>query len=178
MTALGTREHWSEPGSYSDDWLSRSAQAARLIRLGAVVLDIGCGPRMGLRGYLPEGCAYIPADLVRWTPDVQFIDVDANLFPDLRFDTTVMLGVVEYLRFPELAFQFCRGRAASMIVSYCHPKTPDPARRIEAGWVNAFSQEELSAVAAKGAWRLCGSETYRTSDAVVQRIHTFEPNAS
>jgi hypothetical protein len=126
---------------------------------------------MALRRYLPAGCSYIPADIHRWTPEVRHVDVDANAFPDGTFDCIVLLGVLEYLTKPELAFAFARSRARTMVVSYCHPTTADFQSRDEVGWLNAFSTEQLAELAAQSRWRIARSETFRASPQTRQMVY-------
>ena len=102
MIAIGSREYWRDPASYPDDWQLRAAQAALFVEPVVSVLDIGCGAGMTLRKYLPGGCVYIPADLVKWAPEVRHVDVDAGIFPEGEFDYVILLGVIEYLNRPEL----------------------------------------------------------------------------
>jgi hypothetical protein len=146
-------------------------QAARFIPPGAAVLDIGCGPHMALRHYLPAGCRYIPADMQQWTPDVRHVDVDADTFPDGTYDCVVLLGVLEYLKRPELAFAFAQRCAPAMVVSYCHPATSDLRWRDEMGWINAFSLEELRELVAESNWRMARSDTFKLSPQTRQLIH-------
>jgi 2-polyprenyl-3-methyl-5-hydroxy-6-metoxy-1,4-benzoquinol methylase len=171
MVRIGSRDYWRDRQSHPEDWRLRSMQAARFVSPGAVVLDIGCGPHMALRHYLPTGCDYIPADIHQWTPEVRHVDVDANTFPGGMFDCVVLLGVLEYLTKPELAFAFARNRATAMVVSYCHPTKSDLQQRDKAGWINAFSMDDLSNLAAENRWRIARSETFRVSPHTRQMVH-------
>lgn len=175
MASVGSREYWRHRESYPTDWAPRAAQAARLIAPGSIVLDLGCGPHMALREHLPEGCTYTPADLYPWSPEVRHADIDAGCFPDEACDCVVLLGVIEYLREPQLVFRFAQRRAASMVVSYCHPLTPNRCTRARAGWVNAFSPDELAEMAAGAGWGIVQSETYGRSMDMHQQIHALRP---
>lgn len=170
---VGSREHWRQRDSYPQDWEARAVQAARFIAPGSIVLDIGCGPHMALRQHLPPGCLYRPADLYQWTPQVRHADIDANIFPDGTFDCVVLLGVIEYLTKPQLAFRFAQGCASAMVISYCYPLAPDHSRE-QAGWVNAFSSDEFRALAADHGWKICRSETFGRSKGVHQMIHALD----
>jgi hypothetical protein len=175
MVVVGSREFWRDRESYEENWQSRSAQAASFIAPDSTVLDIGCGPHMTLRNYLARGCTYIPADLYQWTPEVRRVDVDNDIFPSGKFDFVVLLGVIEYLTKAELVFAFAREHAASMVVSYCHPKGTDAQRGDGLGWVNAFSVEDFRNLLAKSEWRMARSETFRQSAHVHQMIHWLLP---
>jgi hypothetical protein len=177
MTRVGSRDYWRDLASYPRDWAARAAQAAHLILPGWTVLDLGCGPHMALRDHLPAGCSYRPADLYRWSPEVLHADIDADLFPDVAVDCVVLLGVIEYLTQPQLAFRFARSRAAAMVVSYCHPLTPDPVPRARAGWINAFSPQALAELVAGSGWLLARSDSYGKSGEMHQLIHVLYPAA-
>jgi hypothetical protein len=173
MVSIGSREYWSDPGSYPAGWEARAVQAARFIPPGCNVLDIGCGPHKALRRYLPVGCTYSPADLYQWTPEVHQADIDTNIFPEGTFGCVVLLGVIEYLQKPELAFRFAKGCASAMVISYCHPLIADPRPRVRVGWVNAFSLDELSNLAAKNGWVLTQSATFQRSAQTHQMIYAL-----
>ena len=126
---------------------------------------------MALGDYLPSGCVYLPADLVQWTPEVRFVDVDASIFPDEPFDVVTMLGVIEYLEAPQNVFRHCRGRANSVVLSYCHPKSEDDTIRQQVGWVNAFSPADLSSLFELSGLSLVRSELYRESAPVRQMLY-------
>jgi hypothetical protein len=171
LVRIGSRDYWRDRQSYPDDWQARSAQAARFISPGAVVLDIGCGPHMALRHYVPAGCSYIPADIYQWAPEVRPVDVDANVFPEGMFDCVVLLGVLEFLTKPELAFAFARNCATAMVVSYCHPATSDLESRQVNGWINAFSMEDFRKLAAESRWQVARSEQFRVQPRTHQMIY-------
>lgn len=126
---------------------------------------------MALRHYLPAGCSYIPADIYQWTPEVRHVDVDANTFPEGMFDCVVLLGVLEFLRKPELAFAFARSRAMAMVVSYCHPMTSALLSRHVKGWLNAFSMEDFRKLAAESRWQIARSGTFREQPRTRQMIY-------
>jgi Methyltransferase domain len=173
---IGSRQYWRDPSSYPEDWQARAAQAARFILPGWNVLDVGCGPHMSLRRYLPPDCTYHPADLYPWTSGVHHADVDANIFPQGSFDCVVLLGVIEYLTKPWLAFRFAQSSASAMVISYCYPLTAECRSREQAGWVNAFSPDQLSNLAAEYGWAIGKSETFHRSPQTHQMIHALGPN--
>ena len=107
----------------------------------------------------------------QWTPEVRYVDVDANTFPEEAFDCVVLLGVLEYLQTPERAFAFAQSRATSMVVSYCHPATSDFRLRDEMGWINSFSMEEFLELAAKSNWRIARSDTFKLSAQTRQSVY-------
>jgi hypothetical protein len=172
---IGSRQYWRDPSSYPEDWEPRAVQAARFILPGWNVLDVGCGPHMALRRHLPPDCTYHPADLYQWTSDVRQADIDERIFPEGAFDCVVLLGVLEYLTKPQLAFHFAKGCASALVISYCYPLTPDPRPRERVGWVNAFSPDELGNMAADCGWGIVQSETFGRSTVIHQVIHLLRP---
>jgi hypothetical protein len=173
MASIGSREYWRDPKSYPQDWESRAVQAARFVPTDSIVLDLGCGPHMALRRHLPINCPYVPADLYPWNPEVCHVDIDANIFPTGTFGCVVLLGVIEYLTRPQLAFRFAQGCALTMIISYCHPLTGDREPRRQAGWINAYSQEELGGLVSEYGWRIAHSQTFHRSVQTHQMIHAL-----
>jgi hypothetical protein len=174
---VGSREYWQDPSSYAQDWELRSVQAARFVEPGVSVLDIGCGPRMALRQHLPRSCVYIPADLFTWTSEVRHVDIDADSFPGGEFGCAILLGVIEYLKRPDLVFRFAKAHARSMIVSYCHPRTAaNLLERDKVGWVNAFSMEALASLAARENLHISHSEMFRELASTRQMIHVLTPD--
>jgi hypothetical protein len=172
MAAIGSKEYWRDAANFAEDWHSRSIQAARFVAPGSRVLDLGCGPAMALRNYLPSGCAYTPADLVPWTPEVQWTDADEGIFPPGEFDYVIVLGVIEYLSAPDRVFQFARERSNSMVVSYCHPTEGfDPAHRSGMGWINSFSEKALLELVRGRNWRAVRSELFRQTTATRQTLY-------
>ena len=128
---------------------------------------------MALRRHLPSACTYHPADLYQWTSDVRQVDIDKRIFPEGAFDYVVLLGVLEYLAKPQLAFHFAKCCASAMVISYCYPITPDIRTRELSGWVNAFSPDELRYFAQENGWKITQSETFRRSAQTHQMLHVF-----
>jgi hypothetical protein len=171
---VGSREYWQDPASYPQDWELRSVQAARFVEPGVSVLDIGCGPHMALRQHLPRNCVYVPADLFAWTSEVRHIDVDADRFPVGEFGCAMLLGVIEYLRSPDLVFRFAKRHTRSMVVSYCHPRAAaNSPERERVGWVNSFTIEALTNLAARESLHILHSEMFRESGTTRQMIHVL-----
>ncbi len=128
---------------------------------------------MALRRHLPEGCVYRPADLYQWTSDVRAADIDANIFPEGTYDCVALLGVIEYLTKPQLAFGFARRCASAMVISYCYPLTDDLSPRQKVGWVNALSKVELAKLLDQNGWHITQSETFHRSPHTHQMIHAL-----
>ena len=89
--------------------------------LSGDVLDIGCGGEYPLTEFLQLGQGYVGVDiqeevirrLQKENPDYRYycIDIEENSLTDIikdRFDTVVMLAVIEHLRSPESVLRQCR----------------------------------------------------------------------
>jgi hypothetical protein len=157
MTLKSTVDYFRNPLNFATGWSERAELAAKYINPASVVLDLGCGPYMALKALLPDGCTYIPADLVQWRSHVHKADIDAGLFPDGEFDYVAVLGVIEYLERPELLFKFARRAAKAMVISYCHNRVAEqPARRPEF-WVNDFSDDVFAGMIEASGWKVSRS---------------------
>jgi hypothetical protein len=86
------------------DWDMRSQAAAEWVRPGSTVLDLGCGPLMQVRDFLPPNCTYLPSDVVPRTEDpadTYICDLNAGMYPSVVGPDVVMaLGVAEYINDP------------------------------------------------------------------------------
>src|SRR5690348_9570014 len=65
MRWSGTADHarWSSPGGLEEWWVERTGILAQLLPAGSRVIEFGAGRRQ-LEKLLPNGCTYIPSDLV------------------------------------------------------------------------------------------------------------------
>ncbi len=163
---------WSDPKNYLPSWDNRAAEAAKFIPERSRVLDIGCG-RMAVRGFLPPGCSYIPADLTRWTEDTIQVDLNAGQFPEGTYDVIVMLGVLEYLNDVPAVLAKARVHASRLITSYNHPRPFLPIRRRKrraAEWVNDFRVREFARMLKACGWSTI--ESHPLGDNPRQRVYS------
>lgn len=138
---------WSTTPPAHMSWNYRARWAARLIRPGSRVLDLGCGT-MALRDFLPEGCTYVPADIVKRSEDTHLIELNRGVWPDVTADVVVALGLLEYV-FDVRAFMAgARRCGAELIFSYSlHAKAgaANTEARLRMGWLSDFSLSEILA---------------------------------
>jgi hypothetical protein len=75
---------------------------------------------MILKSALPEGTAYIPADIKKWSPETIQCDIanDAWPQPPGRVDTVAALGVLEYVEDYQGFFHRLRQYSAEVVMSY------------------------------------------------------------
>ncbi|HKY90851.1 MAG TPA: polysaccharide pyruvyl transferase family protein, partial [Nevskiaceae bacterium] len=141
---------WSDSQNLPDRWSYRSELAARFVPAGATLMDIGCG-KMAIEQFLPNGCTYIPVDLVRRDDRTIVCDLNAGEYPPADGVTHVsVLGVVEYLKDPAAFFRWLDGvPARRLVLSYIPGDRGMPVeRRREAGWINDLSRDDVVRLAA------------------------------
>lgn len=139
------RQRWGAPSSYKPDWAARSTIAAKHVRDGARVLEIGTGSG-AFRQLVSDRCHYTGADLQPIDRQTLALNLENDPIPLGPWDMIVLLGVLEYLYDPLGALTKIGAEAKSVLFSYCVPCGPDalPQRR-ERGWTNALSEDELMA---------------------------------
>lgn len=143
---------WREQTSLATQWNARARLAASLIEPGARVLDVGCGD-MALRGFLPTGCRYVPADIVARAEDCLVVDLNKGQFPQGEYDVVCFLGVLEYVHDPAAALARAARAARGLVVSYCADTSGDQAHRRGMGWVNDHTVESFEALLRGAGWR-------------------------
>ncbi len=153
-------DRWSDPENLKDEWRFRSALAVRHVTAGATVLDIGCG-RMAIEAMLPDGCRYIPVDLVARDARTIVCDLNAGEYPAVDGVTHIlMLGVLEYLASPQAFFaRLAQAPGRQLILSYITPNDRiTPAQRRKAGWINDLSRDAMVALAEQSGFALTSEE--------------------
>lgn len=141
---------WTDLGTRSLQWQSRNEAIAALIQDHAIVLDMGCGT-MGLKTFLPEGCTYIPADIVRRSEDCHVIDLNNGIYPPAtidRVDCVVFSGVLEYLHDVTKALKWAASVSNRVIATYAVLETnPGVERRIQkSGFFNHYPADDIKKI--------------------------------
>ncbi|MCW5752824.1 MAG: hypothetical protein KIT81_16945 [Alphaproteobacteria bacterium] len=144
---------WSDPRNLQAEWDERAAMAARHVLPGQPVLDLGCGA-MALERFLPPGTPYRPADIVARRADCLVIDLNRGEFPEGRFGSVTLLGVLEYLYEPEAVLRRARLAAGRLVLSYAIDLGQKPEKRRANGWVNDFKEAEIRRLLEASGWRL------------------------
>ena len=156
---------WTDPKNYPPDWDKRAEKAAEWLPARGRIADLGCGPKMSLQRYLAPEVTYVPADMVAWTPEVRVVDLDKRQTPEGDFAAAALLGVVEYLEKPGMAFRGIRKVSQQLVVSYCHPRGTDAqALRDRRGWINAFKEEGLKRLLLREGWEIAERELLSEND--------------
>jgi hypothetical protein len=141
------RARWERTAREKPRWDERNQLIASYIPPGSTVVDLGCGAQT-LRDHLPEGCRYLPVDLVP-APGVVVCDFNAGEFPELgeRADLAVCSGVLEYLAAPLEFLARLPELARRVLLSYADLGDDETqATRERRGWVNHLTESELHAI--------------------------------
>jgi len=144
---------WADPDAMPSGAEERAAAAASMIAPGSSVLDLGCGA-MALRQRLPDGCRYVPADLIARGEDTILVDLNQGQFPAGEFDVVTLLDVVDFLHEPQALLARCRQAAKTLILS-CHPHAGgDKSARRRHGYFSDLSESELGTALEQAGWRI------------------------
>lgn len=137
-------ERWSDHDKVAvPAWEARAKLTAELIPRGARVLDVGCGA-MALERFLPEHCAYLPADLVARDARTLVCDLNAGAFPPTcDSDVIVALGVLEYIDDAAAVLNWLHASGKPVVFSYNLAGEAGTERRAN-GWVNDYTRAELA----------------------------------
>ena len=127
---------------------------AKLVPPNSRVLEFGAARRV-LRNHLPEGCVYIPSDLVDRGPGTVVCDLNSPQWPVFpEVDVIFFAGVLEYLVDVQGVLSRLQPLCKTIVTSYevnWHP-TPEALRgRTKLGWINHLSWPELEVM-----FRECG----------------------
>jgi FkbM family methyltransferase len=145
---------WSNWAALAPGARERAEAAAPFLPAGARLLDLGAG-QMELRGRMPTGGQYRPADLVAWSTDCLGVDLNQGPFPVGRFEVVAALGLLEYLRDPAAAIAAARRAAYRLLVTYppYDSRLPLAARR-GYGWLNDIDLAGFEAMPVGSGWRI------------------------
>ncbi|MDB5069330.1 MAG: hypothetical protein JWM87_441 [Candidatus Eremiobacteraeota bacterium] len=128
----GSWTEWSKRAALTADWLS----AAR------TVADLGCGG-MTLERYLAPWQRYVPVDIVARDERTIVLDVEKDELAPIDAEACAVIGVMEYLFDVPAVLVKLRTAFARSVVSYNVAAGGAANGRLENGWVNHFSYDEL-----------------------------------
>jgi len=134
-------DRWS---GVDNRWSDRLELVASHVPNGAKVLDLGAG-KQGLKELLPS-CTYTPADL----PD---FDMNANRFPQGRWDVVVAAGVLEYADRPQEVLKAVRRLAPTTLLTYQTMSGKVTRGRARSGFHNHLSRTSLERMIRKAGFR-------------------------
>jgi hypothetical protein len=147
-------ERWSQRESFEPRWAHRAGLAAQMIPAYARVMDVGCGA-MDLERALPEGCVYLPCDLVARDARTVVCDLNKGEFPTGGdADVVTMLGVLEYVLDPDALLAKVRALGRPFVCSYSITDRAPQLDRAAQGWINSYDFAALERVMRKAGFRL------------------------
>jgi Methyltransferase domain len=171
-------KRWADTSNIHVSWEPRSQLAASLVPDNSHVIEFGAGKRV-LERYLDPSCTYTPSDMVDRGPGTIICDLNIRPLPDLgsgTYDVAVLLGVLEYLR-DVPSFLDWLAKLVPVCVLGCAPATAtgyspralrETARRLKAGWMNNYQEEELLALFRDRGFAMVRDENWQ-----YQRLFVF-----
>lgn len=165
---LSDYNRWKQEGSLATNWEPRTALMAEYIQANSKILEFGAG-RMFLKKYLPEGCTYVPSDIVDRGHGTLVWDLNSKELPRLDddFDIIVFSGVLEYIYNIDRIIQFLSGHTKEIIASYATIEL-NPDDRKSHGWVNDLTEDQFIAVFEDNGFELLKTNQWKT-----QRVFHF-----
>ena len=167
-------ERWRETDNLDPSWERRAQVVARLIPPASRVLDLGAGLE-ALARHLPPDCTYTPADLIPRSPRTVVVDLNAGEFPEGRFDVVAAVGVLEYIHDVRGLLWRIRSDTSMLVMSYCACVGDGVHERLQRGWINDFSLDELFALCVQAGWQVTFAERLDALPAFDQWIVALRP---
>jgi len=159
---------------FPKEWELRSSQMAAFVPPGSTVYEFGAGSS-NLARFLPETCTLISSDVIERRPGMLVIDLNRRPFPRIAGSgrlVAVFGGVLEYLADLPAVLQWAGSNFDLCIASYeCAGTQPglkewlrSRIRRSHEGWVNHYTQVQLSTLFADAGYRLLHTAVWGESD--------------
>ena len=136
---------WRRDQSLDAAWDERARLMVADISAGSRVIDVGAGSQV-VRGLLPEGCDYVPVDLVSRSPDTVVCDLNRDALPGLTADWLVASGVVEYVFDVDRLLGWMASAAPRIVLSYETADGQTRYYRRARSWVNDYTGEQMCAL--------------------------------
>ena len=148
---------WSDPANLDPRWEYGPARASRFVPPGSRVLDLGAGLE-ALRKHLPEGCTYTASDLMAHSERTVVGDLNRGEIPEGEFDVVAVIATLEFVHDAGALFAALHQRAPLAILTYCARTDDDLDKRLEKGFVNDFTRDELVLLCQKKGWQVVAAE--------------------
>ncbi len=150
---MSYKTDFSRWANADNSWNSRTALIGAMVPPGSKVLEFGAGA-MALRKYLPEGCKYIPSDVIEREPGMLVCDLNAPRLGNLpRADVVVFGGVLEYVEDVPRVIHRLRRLCRTIIASYAVGSGEIVKIRGD-GWVNNYSLDQFIAIFQRNGFAL------------------------
>jgi len=154
-------KRWKAGGSLLEDWDSRSKLMCEYIAPGSKVIEFGAG-RMVVKSYLPEGCSYLPLDIVDRGNGTLVCDLNKSPLPDFGYHHyAIMSGVLEYIIDVPRLIRHISPMVGSVVASYAVRRNENTLNRGLHGWVNHFTESELVGIFEQNGYFLSESSAWR-----------------
>ncbi len=159
---------------FPPEWAMRSQRIAESVPCGACVFEFGAGTS-GLRDYLHPSCTLISSDLIERSPGMLVVDLNRRPLPPISGEqprVAVFSGVLEYLSDVPCVLRWIAQYFELCVASYecAQPKPGVSGRvreivgRVRYGWVNHYTQAELTARFAEVGFQLVKQSIWGTDD--------------
>jgi hypothetical protein len=150
-------DRWGEPANLDPRWDYGPARASRFVPKGSRVLDLGAGLE-ALGRYLPDGCTYTPSDIVSRSDRTIAADLNRGELPAGEFDVVAIIATLEFVHDVDGLLAAIRRRAALAVLTYCARTSDDLNQRLEKGFVNDLTRDELVLLCQKKGWQVVAAE--------------------
>jgi hypothetical protein len=162
------RKDFAGEARLSPLWRRRAEFAARFVKPGLAVLDVGCGEMWVERVFKPS--RYIPVDLTERDERTRVIDLDEAELPAewlAEVDLVVMLGLLEYLADPVRQLTAVARAGRPLLCSYNTTEySADPEERRRHGWVLDVDIEGFEQLVRRLGFRIVSRHIYANSQPV------------
>ena len=136
---------WEACARIASPWAPRTAIAAKYIRAGESVCDLGAGDQT-LRKMLSARCSYLPVDCVNVHPGTFVVDFNRECRVP-HADVYVALGLLEYLDDVPLFLRRLSTCAPYKLLLFSYAWAPAGEERACAGWTGTgFASMEDAAL--------------------------------
>ncbi|MES0812694.1 hypothetical protein ABLO27_24590 [Roseibium sp. SCPC15] len=145
----------------TNEWLPRAEMAVSYVKPGEQVLDLGCGYQLP-KQFLDTSCNYVPCDVVARTEDTIIADLNKREFPTGNFDTTLILGVLEYIPDINFVFEKLAKQSRKVVFSYCvaNIQTPEALSvRTTNRWLTHWNSKDLDTTFRRHRFKLAEVKT-------------------
>lgn len=139
------RQHWKEDGALESFYELRVHYMSELIAGDSrSVLDLGCG-EMHLKKYIGSNTSYFPCDYIKRDESTLICDLNKGEYPNVRTDTVIMSGIIEYISQYEWLFQTaCSYVDKEVIIAYAAVDyIPNYPLRCKWGFANHLSVMQI-----------------------------------
>jgi hypothetical protein len=164
----GRKKDFQGQARLSPLWRRRAEFAARFVKPGVAILDVGCGEMWVERTFKPS--RYIPVDLTSRDERTRVIDLDEAELPAewlAEAELVVMLGLLEYLEDPARQLAAVARAGRPLLCSYNTMEySADLDERRRHGWVMDVDIEGFEQLVRRLGFRVVSRHIYADSQPI------------